>query len=262
MHENRLRKMLNENRPTVGTRLSSTWPTVTEAVAATGHYDYIEFLAEYAPYSQYDLENICRAAELHGMATMIKVDYQNRGFVAQKAVASGFQAILFTDHRTADEVRETLRLIHPDCPGHDGLMGFANRRWIGFRPASTQLEFAAMAKKTVAAFMIEKKAAMDNIEEICSVPGVDIVQFGPYDYAMSCGINQDENIAEIKATERRMIEIALKHDVRPRCEIQNPNEAQYYIDLGVRDFNLGSELRIMQNYWRSEGQKLQDMIQG
>ena len=131
MKENKLRYMLDNNMPTVATRLQSSWATVTEMAGATGEYDYIEFLAEYAPYGQYDFENIARAAEVHDMGTMIKVDYQNRYYVAQKAIASGFQAVLFTDHRTAEDVAKTIKMITPECPEFEGGMGFVNRRWVG-----------------------------------------------------------------------------------------------------------------------------------
>lgn len=78
--------------------------------------------------------------------------------------------------------------------------------------------------------MIEKKETMDNIEEICSIPGVDLVQFGPSDYAMSMGKNKADIDEECKAAERKMIEVALKHGIQPRCEIYgDPN----LIRLGI-----------------------------
>ncbi len=95
---NRIRELIATGKPSVGTRIWNTYPFMTEAVGASGNFDYVEFVAEYAPFDQYDLSNIARAAELHGMGTMIKVDYFNCVYVAQKAVAAGFQAILFTDH--------------------------------------------------------------------------------------------------------------------------------------------------------------------
>jgi 2-keto-3-deoxy-L-rhamnonate aldolase RhmA len=91
-------------------------------------------------------------------------------------------------------------------------------------------------RDTVAAFMIEKRAALESIEAICSVPGVDMVQFGPSDYSMSRGFNSKDHVDEYKAAEREMIRAALKHGVQPRCEINSPDEAQYYIDLGVKHF--------------------------
>ena len=260
MKENKLRTMIEQGMPIIGTRIHSTWPTVVEAVGSTSNFDYIEFLGEYAPYNLYDLENICRAAELNNMATIMKVDYQNRGYVAQKAIASGFQGILFTDHHTAKEVEETLKMIKPECPQYDGKMGYANRRWIGYRKQGPQLEFADMAARTVAAFMIEKKEALDNIDDICSVPGVDMVQFGAYDYSMSCGFNSKDYLEEVRAAERKMIEAAIRHHVRPRCEIDSAEQAKYYMDLGVKDFALGYEIRIKVNFWQDQGNALHELL--
>ena len=71
-------KLLREGKPSVSTRLWSTWPVYTESLGLTGNFDYMEFVAEYAPFSQLDLENLARAAELYEMGSMIKVDLQNR----------------------------------------------------------------------------------------------------------------------------------------------------------------------------------------
>ncbi|MGE4484478.1 MAG: HpcH/HpaI aldolase/citrate lyase family protein [Oscillospiraceae bacterium] len=260
MKENKLRNILRENKPSIATRIESTWPTIVEIVGSTGKYDYVEFVAEYAPYSLADFENLARTAELHNMASMIKVDFQNRAFVAQKAMASGFQAVLLVDHKTAEEVKESLYVLRPDTPADMGRFGYPNSRWIGYQPHRPQMEYSQMVKDTVIALMIEKKEAMDNIEEICAVPGVDIVQFGPSDYSMSCGWNSSEHGAELKAVERRMIEVAIKHGVQPRCEINTAEEAKYYIDLGVKHFCLGDELRNNSNYWSKVGGALKNVV--
>jgi 2-keto-3-deoxy-L-rhamnonate aldolase RhmA len=134
LKSNHLRYLLSNGLPSVGTRIENAWPVITEIVGSTGHFDYVEFVAEYAPFSQTDLENIARAAELNNISAMIKLDFQNRAYVAQKAMASGFQAIMFTDHKTADEVRESIHVIRPDTPEDKGRFGYPNRRWIGYRP--------------------------------------------------------------------------------------------------------------------------------
>ena len=260
MKTNKLRELLNENKPTLATRISSTWPVITETAASTKAFDYIEFLAEYAPFNQYDLENIARACELHGISSMIKVDYQNREYVAQKAVSSGFQAVLFVDHRTGKEVEETLRCIRPDSPEHGGTLGYTNRRWIGYREVSPQMDFAAMASRTVTNFMIEKKAAVENIDDICSVKGVDMVQFGPSDYSMNCGFNLKDHTEEVKEAERHVIATAIKHGVRPRAEIISPDQAKYYLDLGVRDFSLGAEIAVLLRYWKTESETMRGLL--
>lgn len=254
--ENKLRKLLETGKPTLSTRLHSTWPLVAEAVGALGRYDYFEFVGEYAPYDQYDMENMVRAAELHGMGSMMKVDYQNREFTAQKAVASGFQAILFTDHISPQEVEDTIKAILPRCPRYNGRMGYAARRWIGYQSVSFQDEYADMAAETVTAFMVEKKETVENIEEFCSVPGIDMIQFGPNDFALSSGFNMKDDPERVKEAEKKVIRTAIAHGIRPRCELNSAEEGKYYLDLGVRDFSLGLELRILQQFLTKEGDKL------
>lgn len=260
MQQNLIRAKLIQNIPTNGTRLSSTWPVYTELVGVSGHFDYIEFLGEYAPFTELELENLARAAELHHIGTMIKVDFQNRAYVAQRAVSAGFQAVNFVDHRTADEVRETVRVMKPETPQDGGRFGFPNRRFIGCLPYTDQLQHAQRLRDTVLCFMIEKGEAVDKIESICSVPGVDMVQFGPSDYSMSRGWSRDEHTKDCDDAERRVIEIALKHGVAPRCEINMPEDAEKYVKLGVRHFCLGDQIQVLRRFWEQDGSQMRDLM--
>lgn len=257
---NHLREVLSRQEFVLATRINSTWPLITEIVGSSGLYDYVEFLAEYAPFDHYDLENIARAAELHNIGTIAKVDYANRTYVAQKALASGINGILFTDHTAADEVRETIRSISPATPEYGGSLGFVNRRWIRNADLSSQMDYAKDIAQTVIGFMIEKKAAVDNIEEICQVPGVDFIQFGPADFSMNSGFDKNKNEAEVKAAERKVIETALKYGVSPRVEIGHAKDAEYYRSLGVKHFALGSELRILKDFWKGQGTELKALL--
>ena len=110
MRPNRLREKLVAGDPTLSTHIHTTWPSVVEALGHTGIYDYVEFVAEYAPFDLHDLDNLCRAAELYDMGTMIKVDQSHQGFLAQRGVGSGFSSVLFTDCRSADDVRECVQI--------------------------------------------------------------------------------------------------------------------------------------------------------
>jgi len=42
MKNNRLRELLNEGKPTLGTHVISTWPGIVEVIGQTGAFDYIE----------------------------------------------------------------------------------------------------------------------------------------------------------------------------------------------------------------------------
>ena len=262
MKENKMRYLLDNNLPSVGTRIFSRWPMVVETIGTLGIFDYVEFLAEYAPFSQDDLENIVRAAELHNMGSMIKVDYQNKEYVTQKAFASGFQSVLFTDFRSGKEIEEALKWISSEHPQDGGRMGYPLRRLIGCQLLPDAEVYAKMVRQTVKCFMIEKKEAIENIDEICSVPGVDMIQFGPYDYSLSRGWKVAEHREELKEIEVKMIETAQKHGVHPRCELNDVKDAEFYVKLGVKHFNLGVELLILKNFLGEQGTALRKLIGG
>ncbi len=260
MKQNKLRRLLADKQCTLGTRLNCSLPFFTEIIGSTGNYDYVEFMAEYAPFTNHDLENFVRAAELHDMASIIKIDFQNRVYVAQKAVMAGVQGILFTDCRTADDVRESIRAVTPATKSDDGWYGYLPSRHIGFQPRLVQMDHAQRVRDVVKIFMIEKKEAMDNIEAICSVPGVDMVQFGGNDYCMSLDWNLKDRQEERKAAESEMIRVALKHGVRPRCEVLTPEAAKHFSDQGVKDFCLGDQLTYLLNIYTKDGGAMRSII--
>ena len=260
MKENKLRYHLEHDLPLLSTRLWSTQPFFWEAIGATGNFDYVEFVAEYAPYDFTDLPNMARAAELNDMGTMIKLDYQNRGFVAQKAIQAGFQSIMFVDHVNPDQVRESVNLVKPKTAGSTGVFGYPNGRYIGGQSHIPPLDHVKRLNDIVLCFMIEKEDAVNNIEEICSIPGVDMIQFGPNDYCMSKGWNRADHVADFKEAERKCIEVALAHGVRPRCEIVTPADAEYYVKLGVKDFSLGDQLAKMKAFWNGEGKEMRAIV--
>jgi 4-hydroxy-2-oxoheptanedioate aldolase len=204
VRQNSLRSLLRSGAPTLGTHLFLNDPAVVEIVGQTGAFDYVEFLAEYAPYDMRGLEDHCRAAELHGLGSMIKVDYESRAFVAQRGVGAGFEAVLFTDARSADDVRGMIRAVRPDTPEQGGRYGVAVRR--NARPAyiGSQAYIDAL-NDVVVAVMIEKAAAVECLDEILAVPGIDLVQWGPADYALSAGLPGPTD-PRVREVERRVIE--------------------------------------------------------
>src|ERR671938_1886196 len=123
MRANKLRALLAGERPSLSTHIHTTWPSVIEAIGHTGFYDYVEFVAEYAPFDLHDLDHLCRAAELYDLGMMIKVDQEPRSFLAQRAIGSGFQSVLFADCRTVEDARECIRAARPDTPDAQGYYG-------------------------------------------------------------------------------------------------------------------------------------------
>lgn len=261
MRENKLREMLDAGKPTIATHVHATWPSITEIVGHTGMYDYVEFVAEYGPFDLYAFDDFCRAAELHNMSSMIKIDQDPRTFVAQRAIGSGFQSVLFADCRTVEEVQDCVDICRPDTPEDKGTYGVAMRRF-AYMEYGTSEEYVEALRQIVVAFMIEKNAAIDNLEEILAVDGVDMIQWGPADYTMSSGKVGMIGTPEVKGVERKVIELSLQAGVAPRAEIESVDQAKYYLDLGVRHFCIGTDIRILHNWLKTNGDGLRKAIEG
>ncbi len=259
MRANKLRELLRAGKPSIGTRVNTVDPAIVEVLGHTGLYDYVEFLAEYAPYDLHDLDNFCRAVELFDMSAVIKVDQEPRGYQAQRAIGAGFQGVLFTDCRSAEDVRQCVRLVRPETPEDGGLHGVGVRRFTYVGHVADAAYVQAL-RDVVVMIMIEKRQAVEQLEEILAVPGVDMIQWGPADYSMSIGRPGEWNAPEIKAAERRVFETALRMGVQPRAEISSAEQARYYLDLGVRHFNIGSDIWVLYSWWKTNGEGLRKAL--
>lgn len=259
MRSNKLRELLDAGQPTIGTHVHSTWPSIVEVVGHTGVFDYVEFVGEYAPFDLYALDNFCRAVELFDMAAVIKIDQEPRSFLAQRGIGAGFQGVLFADCRSVEDVRQCVRVTRPDTPEDGGTYGVGLRRFTYMGHWGTP-EYVQALRDVVVIIMIEKQSAVEQLEEILSVEGVDMIQWGPADYLMSIGHPGEWDLPEVKATERRVIETALKMGVQPRAEISSVDQAKYYLDLGVRHFCLGTDILILYNWWRENGYQLRKVL--
>ncbi len=255
MRPNKLRQKLAAGQPTLSTHIHTTWPSIVEAIGYTGIYDYAEFVAEYAPFDLHDLDNMARAAELHDMGMMIKVDASHHEFLAQRAIGSGFTAVLFTDCRSAADVKECIRSIKPDTPEDKGLYGVAARRHTYMGYGGTK-EYVKALNEIVVAVMIEKKGAVDELDEILAIPELDMVQWGGADFSMSIGKAGERNAPEVVKARNKVFEMALKAGKNPRAEIGSAEQAKEFMDMGVRHFSIGTDLWIVHQFLKEQGEKL------
>ncbi len=255
MRTNILREKLSRDEPTLSTHVHSTWPSVIEAVGHTGLYDYVEFVAEYGSFDLHDLDNICRTAELFRMGSMIKVDQSHQEFLAQRGIGAGFGSVLFTDCRSADDVRECVRIARADTPEWSGLYGAATRRntYMGYGGNEAYVD---LINDTVVAVMIEKKGAVDDLDEILDIRGVEMVQWGGTDYSMSVGLAGQRNNPDILAARNKVFKAALDKGVPPRAEVQTPDDAKEFLDMGVRHFSIGTDITILYGWWQENGDAL------
>jgi 4-hydroxy-2-oxoheptanedioate aldolase len=108
--------------------------------------------------------------------------------------------------------------------------------------------------------MIEKAPAVEALEKVLAVPGIDMIQWGPSDYSMSIGRPGEEDSPAVRTVERRVLETCIQAGIPPRAEISTPEEAKYYLDLGVRHFCIGYDLFTLQSGLGQDGEKLRSLV--
>ena len=261
MRRNRLRERLRAGEPSLGTHIHSAWPAVVELAGHAGCFDYVEFVGEYAPYDLFALENLARAVDTFDhMSAMFKVEQQPRTYLAVRAIGAGIQNLLFADPRTPDDVRECVRSVRAETPQAGGLHGVGMRRDVGYVVDVGSPGFVQALDDAVVAIMIEKDSAVQNLEALLSVKGVDMVQFGPADYSMSIGLAGQWSHPRVVEAERHVIRTALRMGIAPRAEISRPSEAKAYLDQGVRHFCMGWDVSVLFDYFKTEGGALRDLL--
>jgi len=262
MRHNRLRSLLNANQPSIGTHLLSTWPTLVELVGDAGNYDYVELTAEYSPFTMHDLDNLGRALELKNLGGMIKIEQTQWTHQAMRAIGSGFQSILFADVRTVADAKDCVAAVRAETPGTGGRLGVGMRRDVGTVLEGGSPAYVQALNEVVIAIMVEKRECVEDLDAILSVKGIDMVQFGGSDYSMSMGLTGQRGHPDVKRAERKTIETALKMGLHPRVELGDINQAAPYIEMGVKHFCIGWDVRILHDWWRVNGDGMRTMLTG
>ena len=257
---NTLREKLDSGKPTIGTHFLFNDPDIPEIIGDTGVFDYAEYVAEYSTFDMRLLYHLARAGQCGGLPLMIKLDQANETFWAQAALGAGFKAVLFTDIRSAEDVRRVHEAVRPDNPQRQGRMGVKTRR-----PALAGYQSAGYAEdlnSVVTVIMIEKKVAVDDIDAILETAReleIDMTQWGPSDFGFSLG--RPPEVDEIRANEELVIRKSLEYGVAPRIEIGAVEQAQRYIDLGVRHFCIGWDRFMLQAGYAALGSGLGALLE-
>jgi 4-hydroxy-2-oxoheptanedioate aldolase len=109
-------------------------------------------------------------------------------------------------------------------------------------------DYIANANRTIVAMaMIETRSALDNLDEILSVPGLDAVYVGPSDLSLALGREPrlDPTDAVVIETIEEIATRAHKKKVVPGIHTASPAGAQKMVERGFRFVTIGSDVRLM-----------------
>jgi 4-hydroxy-2-oxoheptanedioate aldolase len=89
-----------------------------------------------------------------------------------------------------------------------------------------------------------------------------MVQFGPGDYSMSIGKAGAYSDPAVLEAESYVIKTAFSMGIQPRAEMDSPDAAKRYLDMGVRHFCMNADVSILSNWWAVNGEALHAVLDG
>jgi 4-hydroxy-2-oxoheptanedioate aldolase len=214
-----------------------TEPWLAEVVGRMG-YDVIWFDLEHRAFG-YDkidpLSLACRATAIDLMVRIRKTGYDS----PMRALEFGANGIMVPHCRTADEARQWVEWVRFPPLGRRGLDGAGADADFGLADPREHIEHAN--REVFLALQIEDKEAVENIEEIVTVPGVDLLFIGPGDLSVSLGVPLQFDHPLVHQAIERVAWAARKAGRWWGGATVNPIAAQKVVDMGGRMITLGAD---------------------
>lgn len=229
-------------------------PDIVEIMGLAG-FDFVLIDLEHSPKDWDAVSNMVRAAELHGMAPLIRVSENSEKSILQ-VLELGIEGIVLPFVQSAEDVRRAVGAMNYAPKGARGTCTLTRAaRYGGLRSAFIE-HTQKLNDRLVLVAQVEDAQGVENIESICAVsPGVDVMMIGRSDLASSLGRpGQVDDPLVIEAT-RKVIETARKHNIPSAIGLYTPEEAPKWIDAGCRFFFYSSDTAMMlnasANAWRA-----------
>jgi 4-hydroxy-2-oxoheptanedioate aldolase len=79
---------------------------------------------------------------------------------------------------------------------------------------------------------------------------------------MSIGVTGQRNNPDVRKAEQKTIETALRLGLHPRVELGDISQAAPYLEMGVKHFCIGWDVRVLHDWWRVNGEGMRAMLGG
>ena len=181
--ENRCKRKMLAGEPALGAWLSMGSPIAAEIVAGAG-YDAVIVDHEHGPGDLLNAIGLFQAAAPYGPTPMMRVPWNDMVYI-KRALDIGVMGVVVPYVQNAAEAKAAVAACRYPTGGVRGVAPHAARcsGW----GARTGEYLAAMPQELLVACQIETEEAIDNIEEIAAVEGVDMLFLGPSDVSASIG---------------------------------------------------------------------------
>jgi 2-dehydro-3-deoxyglucarate aldolase len=200
---NKIRKKLKKNEVSIGSWMQLNSPDVAELMGQAG-FDWVAVDMEHGSISYSDLPNIFRALELGGTLPIARIAEGTLSNCKQ-ALDAGAGGIIAPMIMEAEQLEQ---IINWCCWPPKGIRGVGYSRANLYGKHFDSYKYEAQAPLIIA--QIEHINAVDNLESILGVGGLDATIIGPYDLSASMGLTGDLEHPDVIQACKKVIEISKK----------------------------------------------------
>lgn len=238
MRSSRIKAKLRRGEPVLLTTLHLTDASLFEMVSLAG-FDGIWMDLEHHGYSVETAATLMRAARVGVtdiMARPAKGEFMRMG----RLLEMGAQGILYPRCDNAAEAREVVQWSKFAPLGRRGFDGGNPDMPYCSLPMGDYLRRAN--EETFLAVQIEDPQALEHVEEIAAVAGVDVIFFGPADFTVLSGIPGQFEHPQVQQAIERIAAAARTAGKHWGMPCSSPERARQLLDLGARFLCHGADL--------------------
>lgn len=243
MRSSRVLRKIREGKVARVLKLNTNDAKVAEIFAAS-QPDALWTCQEHVSGSIESIEHQIRAAKLYDVDTIVRVA---RGSYSDyiRAFEADATALMVPHIMNADDARKVRDMTKFAPVGKRALDGGNNDAMFTRVGLADYLETAN--RERFALYQIEDPEAMDHLEAIAEMDGVDCLFFGPGDYSLALGIPGQLQHPDIKAVRQRIAEMARKHG-KIAATVCGRDQIRDYADMGYNLLSVGADVVALAQY--------------
>ena len=233
--KNLLRQTLKRGGVALGVTLTIGNPDIADILGKVG-FDFINFDTQHTPLNIATVQNMMQAMSYSASTPIIRVQWNNISMI-NRALDIGAHGVIIPFVNTKEDAVTALK--NATYPPR-GIRSYGPRRAIMRDP-----DYMATADDEILILpQIETREALENIDSILSVDGIEAFFVGPYDLSRTLGIfMQWKNPVFEKALEK-ILNAAEKSDTVPGM-LALTEEAERTIERGFRLVNIGGDVAFL-----------------
>lgn len=243
MSGRRLKEKLAAGETVYGTMFAHVLDPAIVAWLHEGLLDFVIVTPEHTAYDLAEFLPVRYALNARGIACLARTHGRDESDVAR--VCDTYDGVVVPYVEDYEEARHlAAAAVYRPLKGKRLERVLATGKW----PSDATRDFVAEKNAdTVFVPMIESVPAVENLDAICSIPGVDAVLVGPGDLTANMGIPTEYDHPDLVATIKRIIEVAGKRSVAAGSWFGKPEQQARTIRHGARFVVFGNDGLLMQH---------------